>query len=85
MKYEDVPVGGEVILGGKLVDSDITLLALFGLKAKVVRKTPPHPDGLNEVYPFGCVEIELPEGTQWPQRIVYVGPENLASTELFME
>lgn len=75
MKLEDVPVGGEVILGGGLANSDITLMALFGVKAKVVGKIGP---GDNELYPFGIVAVELPVGTKWPTREVYMGPEDLA-------
>lgn len=76
MKIEDVQVGGEVILGGSLANSDITLMALFGVKAKVTGKSDPQ-DG-NEVYPFGAVSLELPAGTNWPVREVVMGAEDLA-------
>lgn len=76
MKYEDVPVGGEVILGGSLANSDITLMALFGLKVRVTGKGPPQ-DG-NVVYPSGIVSLELPAGTNWPTREVFMRPEDLA-------
>lgn len=71
MKYEDVPIDGEVIIGGNVP------LSIFGTKAKVVNKVPPLDDG-NEVYPFGVVTLKLPDNVVWPSREVYVGPENLA-------
>ena len=76
MKLEDVPVGGEVILGGGLANSDITLWHLFGVKARVMSKIGPEASG--DVYPFGVVAIELPIGTNWPTREIYMGPEDLA-------
>ena len=83
MRLSDCTPGREVIIGMKYLFLPGGGFGLGGVACTVLDTRPPpaQPED-NPAYPYGMVQVRLPDSAEWGCREPWIGPEDLACLEV---